>query len=665
MRESACSWSTRPTACRSGGTTSAPTTSRSRRPPGASGARATIGLTATATPRVADDIARRLALRDPVRVTTGFDRPNLSFAVVRCGGALDKGRRIAAALGAPDALPAIVYAGTRDSSEQLAELLTRSLGEEVVVYHAGLDRRVRAATQERFMTGDVRVIVATNAFGMGIDKADVRTVCHASVPGSLEAYYQEAGRAGRDGRPSRCLLFAEQRDKGLHVFFIQRARVTEHSFEGVAERLRWAGLDGRYDVSLSDLAGLLGRRSDEDAVRAVIGHLARAGMVAPSPAPPDRAVGRVVGAWDRRTLATCLASAREAEQARWAQYRAVWEYVERSQCRRAALLAAFRRPFRAASAGGLLRHMRARVGADGAAPAARSGARRVQRRLGPRQRDRRGRALGEASGRPDPGGRDPPRGALEGGRPVRLRLAAAVRIFRSSALHGRARASRRAARVRDVALLRRQVPEAQSRMNVAVLASGEGTNLQALLDRVHGRENVEVVAVASDRPDARALERARAAGVATALFPLRMYADRGSRDDAIAAWLLQQGTDLVVLAGYMQLLSPSFLATFPHRVINVHPALLPAFPGLNAVEQALEYGVKVFGVTVHFVDEGVDTGPVILQRAIEVPDARDAADVLERLHAIEHELLPEAVRLIASGAVSFDPGNPRRVVIER
>ena len=305
------------------------------------GARATIGLTATATPRVADDIARRLALRDPVRVTTGFDRPNLSFAVVRCGGALDKGRRIAAALGAPDALPAIVYAGTRKASEQLAQVLTRSLGEEVVVYHAGLERRVRAMTQERFMTGEVRVIVATNAFGMGIDKADVRTVAHASVPGSLEAYYQEAGRAGRDGRPSRCLLFAEQRDKGLHVFFIQRARVPERSFEGIAERLRWAGLDGRYDVALSELAGVLGRRSDEDGVRAVIGHLARAGMVAPSPAPPDRAVGQVVGAWDRRTLATCLASAREAERTRWAQYRAVWDYVERSQCRRTALLVYF------------------------------------------------------------------------------------------------------------------------------------------------------------------------------------------------------------------------------------------------------------------------------------------------------------------------------------
>ncbi len=305
------------------------------------GARATIALTATATPRVADDIAGRLALRTPVRVTTGFDRPNLSFAVVPCAGSLDKDRRIAAALAAPDALPAIVYAGTRDASERLGRQLERSLGERVLVYHAGLDRSLRAATQERFMTGAAPVIVATNAFGMGIDKADVRTVCHASVPGSLEAYYQEAGRAGRDGRPSKCLLFAEQRDKGLHVFFIQRARVSERAFEGVAERLRWAGIDGSYNVGLSDLAGALGPRSDEDAIRAVIGHLARAGLVAPSPAPPDRAAGRVIGEWDRRTLARCQGAARDAERARWGQYRAVWDYVERSQCRRMALLAHF------------------------------------------------------------------------------------------------------------------------------------------------------------------------------------------------------------------------------------------------------------------------------------------------------------------------------------
>ena len=202
-------------------------------------------------------------------------------------------------------------------------------------------------------------------------------------------------------------------------------------------------------------------------------------------------------------------------------------------------------------------------------------------------------------------------------------------------------------------------------MKVAVLASGEGTNLQALLDRVHGRDGVEIVAVASDNPEARALMRARRFELSTAAFPLARYPSRRQRDQVMADWLADLGVELVVLAGYMQLLSPQFLARFPNRVINVHPALLPAFPGLSAVEQALAYGVKVFGVTVHFVDEGVDTGPVILQRAVELPAARAAADVLGHLHAIEHELLPQAVLLIARDALRFDPANPRRVVIER
>src|SRR5947209_6480464 len=181
-------------------------------------------------------------------------------------------------------------------------------------------------------------------------------------------------------------------------------------------------------------------------------------------------------------------------------------------------------------------------------------------------------------------------------------------------------------------------------MRVAVLASGEGTNLQALLDQAHGREGIEIAAVASDKPESRALERARRAGVETAVFELDEYGDRLARDRAMAAWLRTRSVELVVLAGYMQLLSQEFLGLFPGRIINVHPALLPAFPGLRAVEQALDYGVKVIGVTVHFVDGGVDTGPVILQRAVELPDARDADDVLERLHPIEHELLPVAVR---------------------
>jgi phosphoribosylglycinamide formyltransferase-1 len=202
-------------------------------------------------------------------------------------------------------------------------------------------------------------------------------------------------------------------------------------------------------------------------------------------------------------------------------------------------------------------------------------------------------------------------------------------------------------------------------LKVAVLASGAGTNLQALLDRVHRRDGIEIVAVASDKPDAAALERARAAGVATEVFAADAFDSRAGRDSAMAGWLDDQAAELVVLAGYMQLLSPEFLARFERRVINVHPALLPAFPGLKPIEQALEYGVKVFGVTVHFVDEGVDSGPVILQRAIEIDDPGSADQVLERLHGLEHELLPEAVRLIAAGAVGFDPANPRRVVIER
>jgi phosphoribosylglycinamide formyltransferase-1 len=202
-------------------------------------------------------------------------------------------------------------------------------------------------------------------------------------------------------------------------------------------------------------------------------------------------------------------------------------------------------------------------------------------------------------------------------------------------------------------------------LNLAVLASGAGTNLQALLDRVHGRDGINVVAVVSDKPDAPALARARDAGVETAVFPGAEYPDRTQRDEAMADWLLARDVELVVLAGYMQLLRGSLLNRFRHRVINVHPALLPAFPGLRAVQQAVDYGVRVFGVTVHFVDEGVDSGAIILQEAVEIPDASDVTSVLERLQAIEHQLLPEAVRLIAAERVHVDPANPRRVMIDR
>jgi len=200
-------------------------------------------------------------------------------------------------------------------------------------------------------------------------------------------------------------------------------------------------------------------------------------------------------------------------------------------------------------------------------------------------------------------------------------------------------------------------------VKVGVLASGAGTNLQAILDRVHGRGGVEVVGVGSDKPGAQALGRAETAGVETAVFERGAFADRAARDLAMARWLQSRGVELVVLAGYMQLLAPAFMSRFAGQVINVHPALLPAFPGIRAVEQALEYGVKVFGVTVHFVDEGVDTGPIILQRAVELPLATEAEDVREALRPIEHDLLCEAVGLIARGAVRLDPGHPRRVLV--
>ena len=196
---------------------------------------------------------------------------------------------------------------------------------------------------------------------------------------------------------------------------------------------------------------------------------------------------------------------------------------------------------------------------------------------------------------------------------------------------------------------------------IVVLASGTGTNLQAILDSLHGRDGIEVVGVGSDRPDARALKRAAAAGVQTAVFPRAEHPDRDARDAAMADWIEGLGADLIALAGYMQLLSESFVARFRNRVVNIHPALLPSFPGLDAIGQALAAGAEVTGVTVHFVDEGVDTGPVIAQREVAVPIDRDREPAV---HAVEHELYPEAIRMIARGAVRIDANDPSAVLVD-
>jgi phosphoribosylglycinamide formyltransferase 1 len=176
---------------------------------------------------------------------------------------------------------------------------------------------------------------------------------------------------------------------------------------------------------------------------------------------------------------------------------------------------------------------------------------------------------------------------------------------------------------------------------IGVLVSGRGTNLQALVD-----SGLDISAVASNRRDAPALVRAREAGIPTATFSLDCHASREERDLVLANWLEEHGVELVVLAGYMHLLTPPFLRRFPDRVINVHPSLLPSFPGVHPIEDALAAGVEVTGVTVHYVDEGIDTGPVIVQE--EVP-LEPRATLVERIHAAEHRLLPEVVtRLCAA-----------------
>jgi len=200
-----------------------------------------------------------------------------------------------------------------------------------------------------------------------------------------------------------------------------------------------------------------------------------------------------------------------------------------------------------------------------------------------------------------------------------------------------------------------------------VLVSGSGTNLQAILDSVHGREGIEVVCVAANRADAGGLARAEAAGVEAAVYPAAEYASRADRDEALADFLAAREIDLLVLAGFMELLSPDFVRRFEGRMINVHPSLLPAFPGVRAIEQALEYGVRVTGVTVHLVDEGIDTGPILLQEAIDLPYAADIAQIEQRIHAVEHRLLPEAIRLIARGALREEQAETderRRIAIE-
>jgi phosphoribosylglycinamide formyltransferase-1 len=195
----------------------------------------------------------------------------------------------------------------------------------------------------------------------------------------------------------------------------------------------------------------------------------------------------------------------------------------------------------------------------------------------------------------------------------------------------------------------------EKRTRLGVLASGSGTNLEAIAQAIDdGDVPATVALVLSDNPDAFALERARRRGIETRVINLRDYEDRPAYDRAIVDALEKAGVDLVVLAGYMKLVGPGFIDAFSGRIMNIHPALLPSFPGEQGVKDALEHGVKVSGVTVHFVDKGLDTGPIIVQEAVPVEEGDDVETLHNRIHLAEYRAYPLAIRLFAQGRLLIE-----------
>lgn len=197
-------------------------------------------------------------------------------------------------------------------------------------------------------------------------------------------------------------------------------------------------------------------------------------------------------------------------------------------------------------------------------------------------------------------------------------------------------------------------------LDLGVLISGRGSNLKAILDAIaDGALDANVRVVVSNRPDVKGLEIAARAGVKAVVLPHRAYADRASFDAALVAELKQAGVSWVVLAGFMRIVTHVLLDAFPQRVINVHPSLLPAFPGVDAQAQALAYGVKVTGCTVHLVDAGTDTGPIIAQTSVPVLESDTRDDLADRILASEHKTLVSVLRAVAAGRLSVEPGPVR------
>ena len=300
-----------------------------------------MACTATATPKVADEIVARLGLREPARVRSGFDRPNLSFDVLRFDGEGSVARKratLVAGVGMPENRPAVVYCGTRKSTEEIGDLLAAE-GIRVATYHAGMPAAARSERQDAFMRGVADVVVATNAFGMGVDKADVRSVWHWALPSSLEAYYQEAGRAGRDGAPARAVLLASRSDLGRLVRFIQEAEVTVEQVGALVGRLRARASDGIEELDPDD---------DRDRIALAIAERAGALRLAPGARGRLRVELSDRDLDHRRAAEMC----RAAKDRRWQAYRSIERYAaDAEQCRRRQLLDHFGDPTPAAPLG--------------------------------------------------------------------------------------------------------------------------------------------------------------------------------------------------------------------------------------------------------------------------------------------------------------------------
>jgi ATP-dependent DNA helicase RecQ len=294
----------------------------------------TLALTATATPRVARDIVQALGLRDPVMARTGFDRPNLFFEVVHVAGDAGKPRMLLAHLKDRSRLPAVIYCGRRKTCEEVAAHLLGD-GISAAPYHAGLPPHQRSNTLSEFVNGDLQAVTATTAFGMGIDKADVRSVVHWTIPSSPEEYYQQAGRAGRDGLPAVCTLLYSASDKGLVVFFIERARLSSQQLQQVH-----GVLAGRADPS--GVFGLMQSEIPVDEPRVAVAVLERAGAVDLFPARNGSFAGRLAASTlSRPHLAAAMVAMKRQENLRWERLKAIDAYAAGDGCRRQALLGYF------------------------------------------------------------------------------------------------------------------------------------------------------------------------------------------------------------------------------------------------------------------------------------------------------------------------------------